>query len=37
MWKATKPRMVKITPARRCEIARKAAEARWRKEKGDYQ
>lgn len=35
--KATKACMVKITPARRREIARKAAEARWRKGKGDCQ
>jgi hypothetical protein len=30
-------RMKKLTPEQRREIARKAVEARWRKEKGDRQ
>jgi len=32
--KATKARMEKISPERRAEIARKAAKARWAKQKG---
>jgi len=35
--KSAAGRMKKLTPEQRREIARKAVEARWRKEKGDRQ
>jgi len=35
--KSAVARMKKLTPEQRREIARKAVEARWRKEKGDRQ
>jgi len=35
--KSAAARMKKLTPEQRREIARKAVEARWRKEKGDRQ